>query len=759
MQDDVAFKHNESHWFMVLLFFTKFNNLSARRDSEFISSKVASNNRENQRLSHIADIFVNCTTVFDMRNGSRDFALNGIKEPLILVNPELVVTNIDTVQISLPRRKNILGNCYAFILTFPENDYNLRIGIESGGNFKENLIAHRSSVWYYIRQFYFPQYFVWVTKFRSEFQKAIQALGLGILRQYENGNLGDFGLVNFVLIDVLEDRGESGEEFTYNSDILLHCYNRYYSEETQNVLPPWTTISCRNGYYPSCFEDLIILTDKIADLNKYFWTLEAWLKMSNAGPYVDSEVVHFIKSKYLSENSESFDMREVVELTTFEEFVGFWIFQDVLFDSVNKTEPQEIKVLHLLPQIKELMYLTWYYHSVLPIERKSWSFLSCDGVGYHSNMWSPLVTPFQLVVWALVCINILVIVLFLRVPGSDINVKLLVVGILMENSILLNVDSKVKDLWWKHSFRLSSGFFTILFGTILTNYYKTSFTMEMIVPAEKFAMWRTLMDMKNFTFYIPYETVFTHGTIEGLEAENLLDKMFYPKLQLRLLTRGLCNAEEKLIPSLAGYCGMAELLTYSITHRPGSHTEYISPFFKPTRYRNFTQFVKELGTCDKVAYMDFSGNVESAIDHLNDNQNHKVYKKGADGFMSVMHGWESLPVQNNFVFKRLNVMISSGIFKYWDEWFKRVKPEKLFKHYANWKFPEFRHVILEQFNSKIFTAFYAYGICVGIVVITFMVEVVFRVLKLCYGFYSSALPRRCKSYVLHKLCTSDDPAN
>ncbi|OXA48214.1 hypothetical protein Fcan01_16970 [Folsomia candida] len=673
-------------------------------------------------LELVFEIFSNCTTLIDIGDDQTNFALQ--INPSILVSSSVKQFNYTgTDRAGIARRKNIIGHCWSFIILFPENDLTRSLSGKSRTHFVTDLILHFIKKPYYVETIRLPQYIVWLTKLAPHFQYLLQATSVDMISL--------FGSYNFVLVSVRVDLyGELGLVAESGEDLpCLYCYNRYYSNSVKNISLPWLRINCSHAKQFSFFEDLSKFIESISHLNKYFWEVDAWINITSNASNKDTNVIKTIKRTYFTQPVTNVDHLKIAKLTTFNEFLGFWVFQDLLFNIVNTSEkyPQRkvysIEKMHNLYPLGELSYAPDVYHSIIPIELKFWTFLSCSGVGYHTSPLKQIFTPFQTNVWIGITVIILILISLLVSVQLDVRLVFLMAGILLENSVLIPYEKKISGRKFHTGFKIMLGSYSILFGTVLTNYYKTSFTKEMIIPVKQTAPWQTILDIKNFTFYIPYEALMASEALDGMTS--ILDYLYFTKLLTRFSTRAQCDDVDETMSLLGGYCRLAASLADSIVFpdfMDTNQTDVFSSFIRPIRYNEVEKLVKGLSTCDKSAYMDSKENVVHAAEFLNDNTHGKVFKKGEDGFMTGMHGWQTTPVQNNFVWDRLNVMISSGIFNYWDAWFKRNKPKKLFQHYANWSHSKIDDVPQLQFNTKISTGFQIYGICIGTTIILGFVE-------------------------------------
>ncbi|OXA53382.1 hypothetical protein Fcan01_11791 [Folsomia candida] len=728
----LTFTSPQFFWFTISLLFTKFVSFLYANVEISVAPPTRSMDpigfHNWTALSHLLQIFSNCSTILEVRNGTHIFVSS---TPIILVDGALSETDYgmtDTLRIYITRRRNILGHCWAYIILLPENDPYLDEAVHywRSNQYKHDLVTYFTEKQYYVGKVYIPQYMVLVTKFKSEYQKVVQSLGLRIVTSYKSLNLvlvpADQLLCNQMetsadkpLSNQPQDQLSSNQSTNRLSpkqqersadkhQISLHCYNRYYSKFSVKISPPWTTINCKTSRSTHCFDLLTIFTDDISHLNKYFWEFDDWLNLTSSTSDSHSSAVGFVENKYFTQPLDTnFDSRELARDTTFGEFIGFWLFADILPHLLNRN----LDKIHFLKSKSEFRYIPGSYHSLLPIKSKSWNVISCYRVGSHTSTLSQLFTPFEKPVWTLILPTVVITFILLTVPRTNFSAAFLfVVGILLENSVVS----------WKTNFRTLTGFYIFLFGTILTNFYKTSFTKEMILPVEQTAPWKTILDTINFTFYVPYETIIPERDINAMETFGLLDYLFYSEISIKLASCATYLAEGRLTTLQTRYSDFFRQLLETIKVQIIKDVRtLISPNLKPLSHQDAASFVEILSSCNKTGYLDTAENVIKLQEFLNDALAHKIYKKGEDGFMQSTYGWENVPVQNSYVWKRLKAMISSGIYNYWDNYFKRLKPEKSFQHYANLTNLKDDQNTGMQSKSKILTGFSMYGVCVAIV--------------------------------------------
>ncbi|OXA60700.1 hypothetical protein Fcan01_04700 [Folsomia candida] len=657
-----------------------------------------------RELKGIIDPFLNCTTVLILPNGAIISILSWETNPIIVVSSDTNISTYSypsggTTRSSRSRRRRINNHCWAFFILLPEYHYTLQLQPSQSKNDFFPRLFHFLKHPCFIEIVEISQYLIWLTTTRSTYQTEIALLTQDSMESLAHRHV--------VLVSVTIHQGVA--ELVHDAGIIpLHCHNRYHAG---NISSPFFTIHCDQH---TCFTQLTNFTESITQLNKYFWEVEAW--RNSDGSDRSNAVVEGIKKKYFSQSDQSVDMRKIALLTNFDEFLGFWIFEDIIFlIGKSKEIHKPNNYLYVFGARQELKFGSGYHHSVIQIETKSFSFLSCHQVGHHISTLSQLFTPFHLIVWILLGCSVLIVALIALLASyhcKNFHFVLFIIGILLENSVLSHYD-KLRVSVKQHGVQIFIGVVVLLYGTLLTNWYKTSFTKEMILPTVYTKPWKSIVDLKNFTFYIPLDTFTTREEMESIDAMGRTDVFFYVKLLKRLSISAVCD-EAGLPQVLDGHCKMTKLLLKSVHFIKG---KAVSDLLKPLRYRDPLHLVENLSFCDKTAYLDNSDNVASVLPYLNDNFDGKVFMKGEDGFMPTFHGWQSIPVHNSFPWKRLKVMISSGIYAHWDSWFKRMKSARLFMHYADWTHLRNRKLKILQFNSKIATSFYVFGICVGMCVI------------------------------------------
>ncbi|OXA44318.1 hypothetical protein Fcan01_20534 [Folsomia candida] len=399
------------------------------------------------------------------------------------------------------------------------------------------------------------------------------------------------------------------------------------------------------------------------------------------------------------------DDYEIAKLSNFDEFMGFYLLRESLLQGNWSTPNQRQSEKYDLGQNQELVYGD-VRTDVIILERRSFGFLSCHGVGVHSTRLAPILSPFDYLTWTFILTSLLVTVLLLNIANHAIGAIsfFFVIAVSLENSILAAYQNIMFPKTHKLSIQMIVSVYLLLLGTTLPAWYKTSFTMEMIVLPEISVPWRTMMDVRNFKFYIALESILDDLTLHNFSKQDLLE-LFDVRVGMELHLRTKFQGNSKILQE---YRNVAKTLYDGTFINRDNNADRL---IYPVSYSDPDTFVEKISTCEKVGYMDSTENLEKLVPYLNDNKKGKIFMLGESGFFSWLRGWQFFPVKGSHTFKRFKGMVSSGIYSHWEKWYEREKPVKLFRHYANWKFPKVSGTVPRlDFNSKISTAFDICGV-------------------------------------------------
>ncbi|OXA58689.1 hypothetical protein Fcan01_06475 [Folsomia candida] len=691
-----------------------------------ICNTIRSNPGNQFAISSIQQFFSSCTNFLITPNSTVISALRFDISPIVLTNEldgkrqPTIGTNAKTTQkrFSLHKNSNQRGrNCWAFFLILPENDISFP---EIYNNTLENFITEfkryflmKSSS--FIGKDTLPQYFIWFTSLADEFQTW--------LTKSTMHKVGLFGVREFFVVHVRLDLHTG---FVYidregeNGQLFLHYHNRHYCSVTILISKPWYTIPCHSDEISTCDNTkLDSITQFVANLNRYFWDFESWIISLN------NDKILNLQNKYtFLRPVDSYD--DIVTFITFDEFLGFWLLHDIL-PQLNMTDPgQQLGRNYILGQKHELKFNPEANIILEGVELFSW--LSCHGVNMdNSTPLSELVSPFDwrtwILLWIILFVGISLLSVVIPIQGGASSDKIsttcqlswfISIGILLECSVFgvyLKSFVNRRSTCGIMSAYIILAFLAILFGTVLTNWYKSSFTMEMIVPPRFTAPWRSVADLAGFTVIVPMEAIL--NSFELKLTDDSIHPMFYSMIQSKLKKRMEYVGTSRVLKE---YRDFAWTLYYGGNKSTTSTNQFGQEFVKPVKYSETIQFVNNLSTCDRVAYMDLKENVINLLPFLNDNRKQVTFLKGDDGFFTSFLGWKEYPVRNSYVWKRLKVMMSSGIYAHWKRWFGLIKPVSIFPHWVNWTYPIVSMEARLDLSSKISTGFCAFGI--GVLVST-----------------------------------------
>ncbi|OXA41465.1 Parvalbumin beta [Folsomia candida] len=313
---------------------------------------------------------------------------------------------------------------------------------------------------------------------------------------------------------------------------------------------------------------------------------------------------------------------------------------------------------------------------------QAYSFVSCHQIRSNSNIVKPLSSPLDEWSWALPATYFISVVLILTLLWKQVNSDgiFLMIGISLENSVLSSSDYQTKLKPTNSSLiglNTIIGVWILLVGTILTNWYKSIFTMEIIVPTLYHSPWTTVMDVEGIRILMPFKLMGEYSVV-SIKFEYFRHKYFYTQVLFRCQEiareRGeykrlmvYKNRAKALVNLLRPHFGMNE---NGWIKNSGVFSDFLRidephPFNKsilkdypiqPVEYdkRDSYSVVKILSTCEKVALIDKTENIVKITNFLNDNQEKKRFVQGDnDHFFSAIRGWMIPPVRNNYVEERL----------------------------------------------------------------------------------------------------------
>ncbi|OXA39424.1 hypothetical protein Fcan01_25958 [Folsomia candida] len=251
----------------------------------------------------------------------------------------------------------------------------------------------------------------------------------------------------------------------------------------------------------------------------------------------------------------------------------------------------------------------------------------------------------------------------------------------------------------------------------LTSFYKDVFTTEIILPCKRSLTWAHTYELEEhgFQFFFPippHEKIFLEIYANGTPFEYIRNLEF---------SRALAAAREYVGKSfrLLGHKRFAVAL-YASEGDTG-----IPRIWKGLHYKWPADIYSNLSSCGKFAYVDARENIKRIIPFLNDNTDGTVFMAGSDEDFLLMRYSIQLRQRSksNFVANKVNSLQVSGIYKWWEDWFAKLRPNKLFTYYANWTRPTVSALEKLDFSSKFATTLRVWGICCGICVAGGTVEI------------------------------------
>ncbi|OXA41038.1 hypothetical protein Fcan01_24265 [Folsomia candida] len=433
--------------------------------------------------------------------------------------------------------------------------------------------------------------------------------------------------------------------------------------------------------------------------------------------------------------------RYIANLTSFNGFVAFWLLEDMMKHDYLKFDPR-----HSIPPIMKrptykFLGLIFVAHDI-----QKFSYLSCYQVKWtNSVILSELMAPYDIGVWLCILASLIAVIVLLIASLDNFISRgiLLTVGICLENSVLGYL-STYKSIKYRVGVCTLITTLALLGGTLLSNFYKTYFTLEMIVPKMYQSPWNSVMNVEEIKILMPFDLL----DEQDLQSANLSEynryMYFYQDILLQSSKvaqlgreyprlNGYIKTANRLIKSLLPYFGVGtdgkNYFNGTFGFHPNRETQYNTSILRefpiqPISYKDHVALIKNLSTCGKIALVDTEDHITGLTPFLNDNSDHLIYLSGhEDVFFTAMNGWSIHPVRESYGAKRVKVLMSSGIFKYLKTLYSLLNPDRLFHHYASWTQPKLDSVTRLDLNSKVAAGLHVCGICLVVCILIFLVEV------------------------------------
>ncbi|OXA39661.1 hypothetical protein Fcan01_25464 [Folsomia candida] len=647
--------------------------------------------------------FANCTTTVITMNNDSITNIKLTMTPIIFITEPILSSRWEKLipgRFSLLHRRNKIKHCWATLLILPKF-WNIL-------SFNSQFYSHWSDHFYYIRTVE-NHYFLVASVTGSITGKELVKTYTTQFRSTSYYSRMEVILVNLFPTRVTEKVGVITMEYLN----MFYLFHYQVSPGMDIALTKASfNISCKTDKEHLCFEQLTRISMIVTNLNKYFWIVE----------HSHEQLLSIFSNNTTQEPTAIAAVRRV---QSFNDLVAFWILQDVPLSN------SFYRCFFLRPQANNGFFAydgdSFKLHKV-----DNYYFISCYKVRQDSSLLNALSTPFGNSAWICFVTSFLAVTIFLSASQKKFGSAgfRLAVGIMLESSVLYLLKFPKK-----YEISLVVGIWIVLAGTLLTNWYKTAFTIEMIVPITHGAPWNGLLNIEGVKVLMPLRLM-TANVREDF-PHSFYVQLFFAGIQNRALPFVEWFSHNKRLKS---YFRMAQFLvnlmplSYQIMDQPLNSIELESVPIQPILYTEITNLIKHLSSCDKTGFLDEKENVAAVLPFLNDNSDGITYMIGEDKFFTKFLGWPVSPVVRDYTIRRLDVMLTSGIYGYWEGLYKLVRPKKLFHHYANWTHPRLPKVAKLNFNSKIVTAFYICGGCLAVCGIFLVGEII---CMLCQKWFNS----------------------
>ncbi|OXA54048.1 hypothetical protein Fcan01_10672 [Folsomia candida] len=512
------------------------------------------------------------------------------------------------------------------------------------------------------------------------------------------------------------------------TNVQFYHLNRYHHPNATlytQIFPKFqkfTKIMCNLTFKIECFQSIENITDKIAlAFNKFSWIYINWLDLTHFSYNFSQEFVN-MQEKYFRHGQILNWIKVANQSESLDDFVAYTIFSETLF---NMTIPSEIIFKNVYLFFGRRRYGNVVNsHQVVITGSRSYNFLSCYGIN-KENSYKVFTDPFDVYIWVFILTTVLILTMISamtmsnRDQQSNIDVFIITVAVMLEisfpSTIKKVISSKIKYLFW----------LWVCCCVILTSVYKDGFTTEVMLPYKRTPSWKYIYDLEEqgFQFFLPLKPD-VKQFYDSYSSGRLLYKFI--AFEFSDETTTAASYTENL-PRLLGYKKFAESLlgpTWRENLYDGKNT---TQNWKVLHYKWPSHVYPNLSRCDeKLAYVDEKGNIKDIIPYLNDNKDGRVFMSGTDDdFFLTQYAIKIDPIpRGNFVLNRVKYLMVSGIYDWWEGWFKRTRPKKLFPYYANWTGPNVGALEKLDFGSKFLTTLRIWGVCCAICGVVWVMEFV-----------------------------------
>lgn len=409
-------------------------------------------------IKHYVAIFENCTNILVIyKNQNVQFT----RSLIILRNATAQKTESLEPRFSLQRRINPARHCWALFDLLP------------GKGVMQDYYYYPYTSNYILKPGFGQKFLILASNFKPNIEQSLPKWRAGLV---------DFQLFEILVIEIC----------SVVRTLNLKYLNTYHHKGLLvqgNPSLVWYKIECLPRDEVKCFRNVQIIGKAVDQLSKYFVTMI----LHKEG----KDTLSRIRTRYDKGSKERLEIVKLIKVT---ELASFWSFQDALdYSALNLTHR------HLAPIPVD--NINKPYPFVMG-KVETFSFVTCYNVKSDTFVLSGLTTPFDTGAWLCVLlmfsISVLILTLLprtLRPDGANV-----MIGIVLENSVRL--DGKL----FKERFPPKSkvfgvhvllGVWILMSGMVLTNWYKTSFTMDMIVPVLYTPPWETWLEIEGMEAFVP----------------------------------------------------------------------------------------------------------------------------------------------------------------------------------------------------------------------------------------------------------------
>ncbi|OXA43236.1 hypothetical protein Fcan01_22018 [Folsomia candida] len=550
--------------------------------------------------------FKNCVLIVQIpNNASYVLRHKATYAPIILYTLNLRQGEIIDTKFSKQVRRNPSPHCWASFIIFPEKHDSFKL---------EDEYIDTTFGPDFIRPHWPNQYFTWITTAKNEIQQR--------LRRYKFDGMYRGAIREDLIIEL----AKNNHELLSSNDSVIRVYydNQYYMDTPivgMEQIPRWSKIDCLPN---DCFKliESMVMNDSMK--NKYFWT--SYFQITT---YRFTTINELLSQFDLSEvRSSRHGLQKIANLLPFNTFVSYWILQDVVHHSLeNVTFPHIFNSIIRPPLYWQRNFKTLVAHGVQRLTH-----VSCYGVKpVNSGYLFALTNPFDSATWTCIFISISVFILICAVLSIPSNGGLFAIGMILEISaseLSFHISNK-----YVRGVNTLIVIWALMVGIILTNLYKTFYTMEMIVPKSYTSSWKTIAKLEELRIMIPFNLLLDtevdpnqipdlaqHGHFFQAVMERLLELWKLPEDHSRLganvrLARKLMNI---ILPPFGIGSDLKSYRngTFNRYEALGVDSNYNKSNFsycpiQPILYTETNLALKTLSPCGKTAFMDTKENIDA----------------------------------------------------------------------------------------------------------------------------------------------------